>query len=226
MPPDETEIKTPKGERTRARILEAALELFVTRGYEGASMRVIAEAAGVSVGNAYYYFASKEHLIQGFYARMHKDHQAVCEPVLERETALKDRLAGVNHAFFDVAAPYHQFAGALFKTAADPRSPLNPFSEASAPTRDEAIALMARIVEGSRTRVPKDIAGELPTLLWLHHMGLTLYWIHDDSEGCSRTRKLVDSSVTLVTRAIGLSKLPLMKPVRRAALRLLADLKP
>ena len=32
----------------------------------------------------------------------------------------------------DVAAPYHEFAGAFFKNAAEPRSPLSPFSGESA----------------------------------------------------------------------------------------------
>jgi AcrR family transcriptional regulator len=37
-------------------------------------MRAIAERAGVSTGNAYYYFGSKEELIQEFYLRNHARH--------------------------------------------------------------------------------------------------------------------------------------------------------
>jgi hypothetical protein len=51
--------KRRKGEETRAQILETALQLFRERGYEETTMRAIAEAAGVSLGNAYYYFKSK-----------------------------------------------------------------------------------------------------------------------------------------------------------------------
>ncbi|CAM5596768.1 hypothetical protein STENM327S_00912 [Streptomyces tendae] len=46
------------------------MRLFQERGYDRTTMRVIAQEAGVSVGNAYYYFAGKEHLIQGFYDRI------------------------------------------------------------------------------------------------------------------------------------------------------------
>src|SRR5882724_3131030 len=60
----------PKSEQTRTLILETALRLFRERGYDRTTMRAIADEAGVSVGNAYYYFSSKEHLIQGFYDRM------------------------------------------------------------------------------------------------------------------------------------------------------------
>lgn len=46
-----------KSEQTRALILETAMRLFQERGYDKTTMRAIAQEAGVSVGNAYYYFA-------------------------------------------------------------------------------------------------------------------------------------------------------------------------
>jgi DNA-binding transcriptional regulator YbjK len=53
-----------KAARTRSAIIDAALRLFRQHGYEATTMRAIASEAGVSVGNAYYYFASKQHLIR------------------------------------------------------------------------------------------------------------------------------------------------------------------
>jgi hypothetical protein len=47
---------TPKAEATRARIRAAAMASFVERGYPDTTIRLIAKEAGVSVGNAYYYF--------------------------------------------------------------------------------------------------------------------------------------------------------------------------
>ncbi len=44
------------------RISRAALEAFAKRGFEAASMAEIARAAGVSTGNIYRYFASKDVL--------------------------------------------------------------------------------------------------------------------------------------------------------------------
>ena len=49
-----------KSEQTRALILETAMRLFQERGYDKTTMRAIAKEAGVSVGNAYYYFEGKE----------------------------------------------------------------------------------------------------------------------------------------------------------------------
>jgi len=53
-----------KSEKSRAAILEAALELFSSQGYRGTSIREIAEAAGVSTGNVYHHFSDKETIFQ------------------------------------------------------------------------------------------------------------------------------------------------------------------
>src|SRR5919197_1265175 len=123
--------RTPKGEQTRALILQTALDLFRERGYEETTMRAIAERAGVALGNAYYYFRSKEPLIQAFYALSHDEHLTNAKPVLEREKELKERLRGVISAKIRTSEPSHRFSGILFKTAADPHSPLSPFSPES-----------------------------------------------------------------------------------------------
>jgi AcrR family transcriptional regulator len=49
-------------ERSRERILSAALEVFAAKGYEAASISEITAAAGVSRGLVSYYFATKEQL--------------------------------------------------------------------------------------------------------------------------------------------------------------------
>ncbi len=54
----------PRGEDTRLRILRAALEVFATEGYEGASTRVLARRAGVNLPAIQYYFGSKEGLYE------------------------------------------------------------------------------------------------------------------------------------------------------------------
>src|SRR4030095_3284222 len=183
-------VKTDKGQQTRAAILEAALEMFRERGYEQTTMRAIADRAHVALGNAYYYFHSKEHLIQAFYGRTHEEHLIASHGVLAKERDLKARLLGVMRTKIETVEPYHQFAGKLFKTAADPHSPLNPFSEESEFVRKQSLAVFSEVVSGSKTRVPADLMKDLPYLLWLCHMGIILFWIHDSSPRRARTYRL------------------------------------
>lgn len=223
MPADA--IKTPKGLKTRSTILETALGLFQERGYEQTTMRSIAAEAGVSLGNAYYYFASKDVLIQAFYERTHREHLAACEPVLQAEADLRRRLHGVMIAKLQTIEPYHNFSGVLFKTAADPKSPLNPFSAESQAVRQESTKLFAEVVAGSSAKVSKRLGPELPNLLWTYHMGIILYWIHDTSPGCANSYRLVEQTVGLVAKLIAMARLPLMRPLMSRTLRLVSDLR-
>jgi len=53
---------TPKAEATRNRILQAADRLFYRHGYHATGLDAIIREAGVTKGNFYYYFESKEAL--------------------------------------------------------------------------------------------------------------------------------------------------------------------
>jgi TetR/AcrR family transcriptional repressor of nem operon len=55
---------TAKGERTRARIVEAAAGLIFERGVAGTSLDDIRSAAGVSGSQLSHYFAGKDELVQ------------------------------------------------------------------------------------------------------------------------------------------------------------------
>jgi len=57
-------IQAAKSEVATAKAQDAALELFSTQGYGATSMRAISEASGLSVGNLYHHFGSKEAIFQ------------------------------------------------------------------------------------------------------------------------------------------------------------------
>lgn len=73
-------------DRRLAKILEHATEVFCERGYEGASMRDLSRASGMSLAGMYYYFESKERLL--YLIQKH-----TFTTIVER---LRERLAGVS----------------------------------------------------------------------------------------------------------------------------------
>lgn len=62
----------PDARGTRERILDIALDLFVEKGYEKASLREIAEQLGFSKAALYYHFASKDDILLALHLRLHQ----------------------------------------------------------------------------------------------------------------------------------------------------------
>ena len=60
-------------ETSRALILETALKLFSAHGFDGTSIRMIAEAAGISQGLLYNYFASKDEVLEAIFDQSMND---------------------------------------------------------------------------------------------------------------------------------------------------------
>lgn len=197
-----------KSEQTRQLVADTALRMFRDIGFEKTTMRAIAAGAGVSVGNAYYYFASKDDLVHELYIQVQAEHAARASQALDGTASLAERLKATLHAGLDVMAPYHRFGADFVATAIRPTSPVNPFSAGSTPAREASLDIFRRTVDGARPAIPKKLRTDLPELLWLCYMGITLFWVYDTSEGQRRTRRLVDGAAPLIARGLALARIP------------------
>ena len=214
-----------KGSETRTRILNAALDLFRNHGFAQTTMREIAAEAGVSLGSAYYYFASKEALVLAFYERASDEMCARIEAALAEadgtaRKSLERRLSAILDVKFEYFAPNRLFLGALSGHAADPANPLSPFSNETRHIRERDMQHFATALESTGAPMPKDLAPHLPKLLWLFQMGLILFWIYDRSNKQRRTHVLREKSLMLVVSALKLARFPLMRPLRKRVVEL------
>ncbi|MBF6557886.1 MAG: TetR/AcrR family transcriptional regulator [Acidimicrobiales bacterium] len=57
---------------TRQRILDVALDLFTEQGFDGTSLRQIAEQLGVTKAALYYHFESKDSILMALHLRLHE----------------------------------------------------------------------------------------------------------------------------------------------------------
>jgi AcrR family transcriptional regulator len=208
-----------KSDETRARILSAAIDLFRRNSFAQTTMREIAAEAGVAIGAAYYYFDSKDAIVLAFYDQAQHD----LDPLLEQALASTKDLGKRLHALLDAKLRYFEPNRRLLGTLSaysDPEHPLSPFSEQTRATRENDMRFFAMALEG--TKVPRDLLPYLPQLLWLYQMGIILFWIYDRSPEQQKTRALFEKSLALVVRLIGLSGNPLLRPLRRIAIDLVA----
>jgi len=61
----------PEAASTRERILDVALDLFIEQGFDGTSLRQIAERLGVTKAALYYHFESKDDILLALHMRLH-----------------------------------------------------------------------------------------------------------------------------------------------------------
>jgi AcrR family transcriptional regulator len=211
---------TQKSETTRKRILDAALRVFRERGFEAATMREIAAAAGMAVGAAYYYFDSKDALVMGFYEQAQEEMAPQLDQILRRSRTLEQRLRGIIEQKLEYFAPNRVLVGAL-STHIDPEHPLSPFSAATAPVRNRDIGFFERAVVESKLKLPASILPYVPRLLWLYQMGILLFWVYDRSPKQTRTELLFSKTLKMMLLVFKWAGLPLLRPLHRLAAELL-----
>jgi AcrR family transcriptional regulator len=209
-----------KSDDTRAKITEAAIESFRERGYDQTTLRLIARQVDVSVGNAYYYFPTKNHLVQELYLRVQSEHLERARAAFDGETDIAKRLELALLSGLDSTAPYHPTAPEFLAAAIAPTSAVSPFGPDAAESRQLAIQVFQEAVDGSTNTIPADLRKQLPELLWLAYMGLTLFWIYDRSDKQLKTRALARGASKLFGTVLPLTRLPFARGPLNQALEL------
>jgi AcrR family transcriptional regulator len=223
---DSVAAPSHKAEVTERKILDAALEMFRTKGFDETTMREIAAAAGVATGAAYYYYPSKDAIVLAFYQRSCVEMQPRIEEAIAAEAGgLEDRLKTLINVKLEYFAPYRSVLRALLKNGADPAHPLSPFAENNKPIRDIDVAWFRKILIHCGIRVPKDLDPHMPEVLWMFQMGVIYFWISDDSRGQQRTSRLLALGAKIIATLLRIAGLPLTRPVRKVAIELIETVK-
>ena len=207
-----------ESERNRKQILDVAGKLFRERGFDETTMRDISAAAGVATGAAYYYFRSKEELVMAFYVRTADEARHLIPAEIDRSRHLRKRIQSVIDLKLRQFEEHRRLMVALVRIGIDPKHPLSPFGPETQNMRDESIEFFRLAIADAKPAVPKDLAADLPRLLWLYMMGAILFWIFDESRAQRKTRVLLDGTLDLVVRLIQISSLPMMGPLRKRLL--------
>ena len=162
-------------EHVRTRLLNAAVRVFDRKGYAAASVREVAEMAGVTKPALYYHFGSKEGLLMAILEQAKREVETAIGRAVARSGTARNRILGlcediyglfgenvpiarVAHAVFlgppDGAPPFdvtvfeERFRGALEQIVADG---IASGELRDVATKDVALAVMG-ILEGCNER--------------------------------------------------------------------------
>jgi AcrR family transcriptional regulator len=98
-----TQVKDPElVDRRRRQIADAAVQLFIKKGFHKTTTRQIAAAAGFSIGSLYEYFASKEDILYMVCESIHAEVERGVTQAMSRASGGRDALAEVIREYFMV----------------------------------------------------------------------------------------------------------------------------
>ena len=88
-----------KGEKRKQELLQIAYRMFISRGYENTSVDEIIEEAGIAKGTFYYYFETKEQLLEEVIGMMIDRETEAAGQVLKAEIPVTQKIAGIISSF-------------------------------------------------------------------------------------------------------------------------------
>src|SRR6201988_426971 len=86
------EAASPKPPGKRERLIAAACDLFYRQGIAGTTLAHIAEAAGVPLGNMYYYFKTKDDIVAAVVEARSEEIRSATAALQRRHGSPKARL--------------------------------------------------------------------------------------------------------------------------------------
>jgi AcrR family transcriptional regulator len=98
-----TQVKDPElVDRRRRQITDAAVHLFIDKGFHKTTTRQIASAAGFSIGSLYEYFASKEDILYMVCESIHAEVERGVTAAMSQTAGGRDALAKIIYEYFMV----------------------------------------------------------------------------------------------------------------------------
>jgi AcrR family transcriptional regulator len=177
---------------TRHRILEAARQLLVGRGYDATTTRDIAEAAGIANGTLFNYFANKEAILASLVAEVAAGNHGNFESRSAADASFEEELFAFVAAELRKLKPWRKQLPVLLETG------LNPLNVTTA---DDVQAMRLSHLDIVAQLARNHGLGDLPAmalqLYWTLYVGVLMFWAQDSSPKQEDTLGLLDSSIAM-----------------------------
>ena len=84
-----------KGERRKQELLQIAYRMFLQKGYEETSVDEIIAQAGIAKGTYYYYFETKEQMLEEVIGMMIGQEMQAAEQILQTDLPVPQKIVGI-----------------------------------------------------------------------------------------------------------------------------------
>jgi AcrR family transcriptional regulator len=182
---------------TRQRILETAQTLFAAQGFEAATTRDLARAAGIGVGTLFNYFPTKEAVAHCLLSEAYALAARRFESDLARDSAeplsLEEELFAHIAAVLRKLKPFRKYLAAILDTEFSPSAAER---HGDAPSFQAAHLEIVGEIAARHGRIESLTAFALH-LYWTLFVGVLAFWSKDASPRQEDTLALLDQSLAM-----------------------------
>jgi AcrR family transcriptional regulator len=184
---------------TRQRILETARKLFISRGFEAATTRDIADEAGIASGTLFNYFPTKEAMLAALATEATAGMDADFDPGVagsgDRATtceSFEEELFAFVAAGLRKLRPLRKQLPVLLETVLSPLA--NDSGDQAQSLRLAHLETVARLAKRHRQEELSPVALQL---YWTLYTGVLTFWAKDRSPKQEDTLALLDNSLSM-----------------------------
>ncbi len=186
-------------EKTKVKILQAAVDLIIEKGFDNASLREMAKNAGVSNPTIYNYFPSKEKLLYAYIEQKHKETIEILQKIEDFHTyTLREQLQTLIETELELYLEDREFiiqiADMVFHSHGIKIGKLYETNTLFIETVEEMLNIA---IEAEEITEP-PFKEHLPSLFWDYYIMVVAYWVKDDSEMFENTTQFIDHSLGLM----------------------------
>ena len=182
-------------EKTKAKILDSAVELIIEKGFKNASMREMAKLAGVSNPTIYNYFPTKEKILYAYVEQKHKESAQILQEIEDFNSyTLREQLQTLIETELELYLEDREFilqiSDMVFKSGGLKLESLYGNNKIFIDMVQDMLEIAIDAKE-----IPKPPMEEhLPKLFWDFYIMVVAYWVKDDSESFENTTQFIDHS--------------------------------
>jgi len=186
-------------EKTKAKILEEAVNLIIEKGFKSASMREMAKNAGVSNPTIYNYFPTKEKILYAYVEQKHKETAMILQEIEDFNTySLREQLQTLIETELELYLEDREFimqiSDMVFHSGG---LKLDTLYENNKVFTDMVADMLSIAIEAEEIPRP-PFEEHLPRLFWDYYIMVVAYWVKDDSEMFENTTQFIDHSLGVI----------------------------
>jgi AcrR family transcriptional regulator len=190
-------ITAAEKDATRQRIVQSAVGLFRSQGFDKTTTRDIARAAQIATGTLFNYFETKEAIVTALAAEaVSRAHAAWAQDsgpaTLDERMSLEEELFALIAAELRQLRPLRKFISPFLETT------LSPLATAKSGGVDGLrIEHLELVGEIARRHDFADVTPVALQMYWALHTGVLAFWATDKSPRQEDTLALLDESLNM-----------------------------